>query len=137
MNNMRPKSIKINCSLFTKLFLVKEAKLLNQEVNLHINAVIDQHLQQRPIKNKELGLIGFFINPILTNCQNDLVFIPVKPLEEKLARYKAPQREVLLEKTLSQYVLSHLYNKVVIDSHVQIAIETLEELEHWEEYRPS
>jgi hypothetical protein len=133
---MRAKSIKINCSLFAKLFLVKEAKLLDQEANLHINVVIDQRLQQSQAKKQQRGLIDFFISPILNDRKNDLAFIPVRPLEKKLARYSEHKRAILLEDALTQHVISLLHNKIDNDLHVQIATETLEELSCWENQTP-
>ena len=124
--------MRVDCSLFTKLFLVKEAQLLKQELNVHVNTVINQYFSCCPLTTKELGLTGFFINPILQVQQSEFPFKPNPALAIKFSEYQEWERKRLLEKALCQHVLFQLCDKQVADSHVQIATEILEDLAHWE-----
>ncbi len=125
-------TIRISCPLFIKLFLVKEAQLLNQGINDHINGVFDQCFGGRQIKQKEFGLIGYFLGPILKKCQSELPFTPSKALAVKFTSYRNEEHTRLLESALYQYVLLQLCNKTDVDLYSEIAIEILEDLAHWD-----
>jgi hypothetical protein len=125
-------TIRISCPLFIKLFLVKEAQLLEQGINDHINGVFDQCFGCRQIKQKEFGLIGYFLGPILKDRQSELPFTPGKALIVKFANYRDEERARLLERALCQYVLLQLCNKTDVDLYSEIAIEILEDLAHWD-----
>ncbi len=124
--------MRVGCSLFTKLFLVKEAQLFKQELNAHVNTVVNQYLSYSPPNPSDLGLTGFFISPILKNHQSYFPFEPNADLTIQFAEYQEWERKRMLEKALCQHVLWQLCNKEVADSHVQIATEILEDLAHWE-----
>ncbi len=125
-------TMRISCPLFIKLFLVKEAQLLNQGINDHINGVFDQCFGCRHIKQKEFGLIGYFLNPILKDRQSEMPFVPSKTLAIKFENYQKAEQKRLLERALYQYVLLQLCNKTDVDLYSEIAIEILEDLAHWE-----
>jgi len=123
--------IRVDCSMFTKLFLVKEAQLLKQGINEHINAVMDQCFARRPLQAKEFGLIGYFINPILKDRQSEFPFKPTKALEVRLSNYQEAEKTRMLEKALNQYVLLQLCSKAG-GSYAEIAAEILDDLADWE-----
>ena len=118
----------VSCSLFTKLFLAKEAQLFKQDLNSHVNTVVNQYFSGRPLSAAELALMGFSVNPILKDQQSDFPFEPGMDLEVKFAEYQEWERKRLLEKALHQHVLLQLCNKQVLDPHMQIAMEILEDL---------
>ncbi len=123
--------MRVRCSLFTKLFLVKEAQLFKQELNAHVNTVVKQYLSY-PLPNaSDLGLTRFFITPILKDQESDFPFEPNADLTIQFAEYREWERKRLIEKALHQHVLWQLCNKEVADSHVQIATEILEDLADW------
>ena len=123
--------IRVDCAMFTKLFLVKEAQLLKQGINDHINSVIDQCFDRCPLKPNEFGLIGYFINPILKDCQSEIPFKPTKALLIKFLNYRESDRKYLVEKALNHYVLLQLCNAKGVDHYADIATEILEDLAQW------
>lgn len=125
--------MRVACSLFTKLFLVKEAQIFKQELNAHVNTVVNQYLSYPQPNPSDLGLTSFFISPILKDYQSDFPFEPSADLIIKFSGYQEWERKRLLEKALCQHVLWQLCSKQVADSHVQIATEILEDLANWEE----
>ena len=123
--------IRVGCSLFTKIFLIKESQLLKQGINEHINAVMNQCFARRPLQAKESGLIGYFINPILKDRQSEFPFKPTKALEVKLSKYQEAEKTRMLEKALNQYVLLQLCSKTG-SPYAEIATEILNDLARWE-----
>ncbi len=119
--------IRVKCSFFTKLFLVKEAQILKQDINAHLNAILDLHCFSAPPSAEELGLIGCLINPILQNQQNEMPFKPDPALLIKFADYQEWERKRLMEKALNQHVLLKLCHTSEKDYHTQIATEILED----------
>ncbi len=126
-------TIRIKCSFFTKLFLVKEAQILRQEINAHLNEVVDQHCFRTPLGPEKLGLTGYLMNPILQDQQNEMPFKPNASLLMKFADYQEWERKRLTEKALNQYVLWKLCHAPEKDYHAQIATEILEDFSRWED----
>ena len=122
--------MRVGCSLFTKLFLVKEAQLLKQELNTHVNAVVSKYFSCYSITPNNLGLTGFFMNQILNEQQSDFPFEPNAELAVQFSEYQEWERKRLLQKALCRHVLWQVCNKQAANSHVQIATEILESRAH-------